>query len=127
MPLSFAWFALAYLALLACDACLKLAGYNRFQRAVSRFPLRPRRGFAPSPRALARVVDRAAAYYFKRAWCLQRSAVTAVLLRLLGWPAQVVIGVRRIPFLAHAWVEVDFAVINDREAVGRFYERIDRW
>lgn len=71
-------------------------------------------------------VDRAAALYFKRAWCLQRSATATFLLRRAGFPAEMVIGVQRMPFAAHAWVELDGEVANDRPGVRETYRVIER-
>jgi hypothetical protein len=109
------WLALSWLGLLLADLVLGLLGFHRFHALLSRIPTRrPERDDPALATALSRVVDRAAAFYFKRAWCLQRSAVTAVLLRLQGVPAKLVIGVHRVPFQAHAWVELQGRVINDQ-------------
>jgi hypothetical protein len=66
-------------------------------------------------------VHRACVWYPKRTLCLQRSAVTTCLLRLYGVPAVMKIGVRPMPFLAHAWVEVEGSVVNDWPRVKHFY------
>ena len=58
----------------------------------------------------------ACCFYPKRALCLQRSAVLVRLLRSNGVPAQVIIGAQKLPFKAHAWVEIDGQIINDRLA-----------
>jgi len=71
-------------------------------------------------------VDNAAVFYYKRVLCLQRSAAGALLLRRAGYPAELVIGCRKIPFQAHAWVEVAGTVVNDNAAVTRFYTVLDR-
>ena len=69
-------------------------------------------------------VERACVWYPKQALCLQRSAVTACLLRSFGVQAQMRIGVRPMPFLAHAWVEVDGVVVNDFPGVKSFYRSL---
>jgi hypothetical protein len=66
-------------------------------------------------------VNSACVWYPKRVLCLQRSAVGACLLRHCGIPAKMVIGVRIMPILAHAWVEVDGAVVNDVPRVQQYY------
>jgi len=38
-----------------------------------------------------------------------------------------VIGAQSLPFEAHAWVEVDGRVINDRPYVGQIYAELDRF
>lgn len=109
------WFLAAWLGLIVGDLVLGLSGFQRFHALLRRVPVRgPERDSVALATALARVVDRAAAFYFKRAWCLQRSAVAMALMRLHGVPAKLAIGVHRVPFQAHAWVELRGRVINDR-------------
>lgn len=71
---------------------------------------------------LCNAVHRACVWYPKKTLCLQRSAVTTCLLRSCGMPALMKIGVRPMPFLAHAWVEVDGSVVNDWPRVKQFYQ-----
>jgi hypothetical protein len=61
-------------------------------------------------------VDLAACFYFKRVRCLQRSTVLVRLLRKHGIDGRLVIAYRPIPFLAHAWAEVDRGVVGDSSA-----------
>jgi len=65
---------------------------------------------------LCDAVDLAACFYFKPVRCLHRSSVIVRLLRKLGINGRLVIGYRRTPFLAHAWVEVDGRVVGDSSA-----------
>jgi hypothetical protein len=60
-----------------------------------------------------RTVAAVSSFYWKPVPCLQRSVVTASLLRRYGIEAQVVIGCRAAPFACHAWVEVNGRVVND--------------
>ena len=72
-------------------------------------------------------VERARVYYVKRAWCLQSAAAATCFARLVGARAELVIGVRHIPFYAHAWVEVDeHVVMNDRPELHTLYQVIAR-
>ncbi len=71
---------------------------------------------------LCNAVHRACVWYPAKTLCLQRSAVTTCLLRSYGVPAVMKIGVRPMPFLAHAWVEVDNSVVNDWPRVKQFYQ-----
>jgi len=75
---------------------------------------------------LCRAVDLACIWYGKRVLCLQRSAATACLLRRHGIPAQLVIGIQQIPFNAHAWVEVEGQVVNDRPYMQEMYAVLER-
>ena len=83
----------------------------------------------PQPDVTARVcraVEEACIWYFKRAYCLQRSAVAAWMLRRRGVAAQLVIGFRPAPVDSHAWVEVNGSVVNDRPQYQKFFRVLDR-
>jgi Transglutaminase-like superfamily len=101
-----------------------LAGFVHVHERIRRTPIAPREPVAVSDGVWA--VDEACVWYLKRAACLQRSAVTAWLLRRHGVPAHVVIGYRPIPFESHAWVEVDGKVVNDRPQYQKFFTVIER-
>jgi hypothetical protein len=62
-------------------------------------------------------VNLACAWYPKHVLCLQRSAVITCLLRHCGVSNQMVVGAQKLPFKAHAWVEVAGKVINDESEV----------
>jgi transglutaminase-like putative cysteine protease len=110
--------ALGLSLLATTDLLLLLAPFSVFYQFIRSFPVRQcDRDPAPVVARTCRTLDRAASCYFKRAWCLQRSAATVLLLRFRGVPAQLVIGVERVPFYAHAWVEVAGRVVNDNPEV----------
>jgi Transglutaminase-like superfamily len=71
-------------------------------------------------------VDYACVWYPKQALCLQRSFVTTYLLRKHSVAAQMVLGAQKLPFKAHAWVEVDGRAINERSNVQATYAVWDR-
>jgi Transglutaminase-like superfamily len=83
------------------------------------------RGHATRVEAL-RAVDLACVFYFKEVLCLQRSAAATCLLRKHGVRAEMVIGVQHIPFRAHAWVEIDGSVVNDKPYVTQMYAVLER-
>ncbi len=58
--------------------------------------------------------------------CLPRSLALFRYLRSLGAPAEHVIGVRRVPFGAHAWVEVDGQPLLDADHIVKDYRPIAR-
>ncbi len=121
------WFLLSFASLLCIDLMLRLRGFERFHHTLRRWPTRaPRRVDARAVSRICAAVDQAAGFYFKRAWCLQRSAATTCLLRLRGFPAHLVIGVHRMPFAAHAWVELDGRVVNDEPRMCSSFEVIER-
>jgi hypothetical protein len=71
-------------------------------------------------------VNFACVWYPKQALCLQSSFVTTYLLRKHGIPAQMVLGAQKLPFKAHAWVEVDGRAVNERSNVQETYAVWDR-
>jgi len=65
-------------------------------------------------------------FYWKPIRCLQRSVVTARVMRSAGLPAEIVIGYRLNPFLSHAWVEMDGHVVNDSPVYQRSLQVVER-
>lgn len=80
-------------------------------------------GSDPAPELMRRTVRRVArvaAFFPGRAECLEQSLALLVLLRRRGLDAELRIGVERLPFTAHAWVEHAGRPINESaEYVGR--------
>ena len=92
------------------EAMLGFRGvHKRVQPLVSRQPA----GSSEMEAAVCDAVRRVVPFYWKRVQCLQRSVVTARVLRAYGSRAEVVIGYRLAPFVAHAWVEVGGKIVND--------------
>ena len=82
-----------------------------------------------APKDAARIcqaVAYACIWYAKPVLCLQRSAVAVTLLRKYGILAEMVIGAQRLPLKAHAWVEVDGRVVNDKPEVQTDYLVMER-
>ena len=79
-----------------------------------------------SAELLCDAVDTACVFYPKRVMCLQRSAVTAMLLRRHGFAAECVIGAQILPFKSHAWVELHGQVINDKSYIPELYRELER-
>ena len=118
---------LAYGTLIVIDGVLKLGGFGRMHRLVRGFPVRRHtRATIETAHRICGAVDRAASYYPKRAWCLQRSVAAVCLLRLAGYPAELVIGAHRLPFYAHAWAEIGREVVNDEATVQTWYGVLER-
>jgi Transglutaminase-like superfamily len=116
----------AYLKLIYFDVYVARGNFAALYNRVRGCPVRHR---APLPDPVPRIcsaVDMACIWYWKRTPCLQRSAATACLLRRYGVPAQLVIGVQHLPFRAHAWVEVDSHVVNDKPYTAEMYLALDR-
>jgi len=116
----------AYWKLISMDRCLARGDFASVHEKVRSFPVRSGR---PSPGIVERIcsaVDMACIWYWKQVFCLQRSAATACLLREYGVRAEMVIGAQHLPFKAHAWVEVDGQVVNDKPYVPEIYAVLDR-
>lgn len=100
-----------------------------FAKLYQRVRSEPTRQRQPSSVACARAcdaVDRACVLYFRQVQCLQRSAATVCLLRQLGLAARLVIGAQLLPFRAHAWVEIQGIIVNDKVSVTESYAVLDR-
>jgi len=111
----------ALFGMAAVTLILKTSGFATLLQAVKNWPVRVQRIGVTTEGRVCAAVDTATTWFPKQALCLQRSAVTACLLRLHGIDGQMVIGCRKIPFKAHAWVEVNGLVTNDKRQVQEFY------
>jgi hypothetical protein len=121
---------LALLALPLSAAALRLAGFRRWQRALTRL--------APPGSAVcasdwrqglraARLVELAARRGPVRGNCLSQSLTLWWLLRRQGVGSELRIGVcvRAGQFAAHAWVEQAGVVLNDSADVGQRFAPFD--
>ena len=134
----------AFFLVMFYDLLLARDDFPGIHRRVQKCPIRKRR----PPDALDDVLDarnganslddeaitdtvcsalnNACVWYPRRAECLQRSAVLTCLLRRYGLPAQMVIGTQKLPFRAHAWVELHGRVVNDKQDMPVLYAEIAR-
>lgn len=106
----------AFPVLIAFDLIMHAISFRALHGVVKSFPVLFHR--IPDIRRARRIcerVNRAATFYFKRAWCLQRSATAVCFLRIAGYPAQLVIGAQKTPFYAHAWADLLGEMVNDHE------------
>jgi transglutaminase superfamily protein len=107
--------ARAFVDLVFYDLSAWLAGYPRIRAIVKRTRLKNEVAGAETIRLVCSAVDIASCFYFKKVLCLHRSFVAVRLLRKTGVKADLVIGSRPVPFLSHAWAEVDGRVVNDKQ------------
>lgn len=106
----------AYLLLIAHDAFMARHDLAALHRQIKSFPQRTIEPHAGAAELVSHALNVACAFYPKQALCLQRSAVLVKMLRRRGVPAHMVIGAQKLPFKAHAWVEVNGTIVNDRLA-----------
>jgi hypothetical protein len=116
----------AYLRLIQFDSYLARGDFEALYNKVRNFPIGKKPASLNSVERVCSAVDMACIWYWKEALCLQRSAATACLLKRHGFPAQLVIGAQQMPFKAHAWVEVDGCVVNDKPYTPEMYAVLDR-
>jgi hypothetical protein len=95
--------------------------FARLHRIVHRWKASDKKAPPQVTDRVCDAVNHACIWYPKRALCLQRSAVTTCLLRSCGVTAQMVIGAQKLPFKAHAWVEVGGQPVNERTDVQAVY------
>lgn len=116
----------ALLGLFTFDLLLLLGKFSTVHRVVRQWKVF--KGSAPAgiTHRVSTAVDLACMLYPKQALCLQRSFVTVCVLRSQGVSAQMVLGAQKIPFRAHAWVEVDGRPVNERSNVHARYKVWDR-
>jgi hypothetical protein len=116
----------AYVSLLRLEPFLVRGNFAGLYDLVRRQRTRPNRHPSFTTEQLCHAVDLACAWYWKQALCLQRSAAAVSLLRNYGIGAQLVIGAQLKPFQAHAWVEVNGHVVNDKSYTNELYAVLDR-
>jgi hypothetical protein len=116
----------AYLTLIYFDLYLARGSFAALYAKVRNYPIGKNTEARYAVERICGAVDMACIWYWKEALCLQRSAATACLLKRFGVPAQMMIGAQQMPFKAHAWVEVDGHVVNDKPYMREMYDVLDR-
>jgi Transglutaminase-like superfamily len=116
----------AYWMLVRFDRLVARGDFHGLYDRVQSAPLRVGRATEGSLEEICSAVDMASIWYWKQVRCLERSASLACLLRSCGVPAELVIGAQRMPFKAHAWVEVQGRVVNDKPYLPEIYAVLDR-
>lgn len=116
----------AYLRLIQFDLCLARGNFQALYEKVRSYPIRQATVLAKPVERVCAAVDMACIWYCKEVLCLQRSAATTCLLKEHGVPAQMILGAQQIPFKAHAWVEVDERVVNDKPYMREIYAVLDK-
>lgn len=116
----------AYLSLIRFDLYLARGDFESLYERVRKYPTGKKASSPDSVERICSAVDMACIWYWKEALCLQRSAATACLLRKYGVSAHLVLGAQQMPFKAHAWVEVDGKVVNDKQYVPEMYGILTR-
>lgn len=117
----------ALLLLFSGEVVRKLGGFQSIHRSVEAWTLSLKTQSGDETLANAcSAVNRACTWHPKRSLCLQRASVLVCLLRSLGFPAEMVIGVHKMPFYGHAWAEVGGEVVNDHANAQKFFHVLSR-
>jgi hypothetical protein len=116
----------AYLRLIQFDLFLTRGNFQALYDKVRCYPIRKMPASVGSTERICAAVDMACIWYWKEVLCLQRSAATACLLKRRGVHAQMMIGAQQMPFKAHAWVEVEGCVVNDKPYMREIYAVLDQ-
>lgn len=116
----------AYWKLVLFDFYIARGNFSALYGRVRSSPLAHKVSHSNTVDRVCEAVNMAAIWYWKEALCLQRSAATACLLKEHGVPAKMVIGAQQMPFRAHAWVEIDDRIVNDKPYLRDMYVVLDR-
>jgi hypothetical protein len=116
----------AYRNLMQFDLYLARGDFAALYAKVRGYRLRSRDATPDELERICSAIDVASIWYWKEVLCLQRSAATVCLLKNYGVAAELIIGAQQIPFKAHAWVEVDGRVVNDKPYMREMYAVLDR-
>ena len=116
----------AYSRLIQFDLYLARGTFSVLYQKVRDYPIANSTPPGNVVDQICSAVDMACIWYWKEALCLQRSAAAACLLKNYGVRARMVIGAQQKPFRAHAWVEVDGRVVNDKPYVSEMYAVLER-
>lgn len=117
----------ALFALFAYDVLCRSCSFEAIYVMVKHWSISRKSG--DEQNAVERVcnaVNYACIWYPKQVLCLQRSFATTYLLRKENVDAHMVLGAQKLPFKAHAWVEVDGRAVNERSNVQATYAVWDR-
>ena len=121
--------AAAFIEFAFYEVIRKFGGFYARHKIIRKWPIsnvHRRLDDAALP-AVCDAVHAAAVWYPKQTLCLQKASVTTSLLRQHGFQADMKIGVRKQPFHAHAWVEVEGQVVGDHQNVRKYFREIASW
>jgi hypothetical protein len=116
----------AFFMLIAYDILSALCRFQTIYSMVRSWKVKGKTAEAGVVDRVCVAVNYACIWYPKQALCLQRSFVVIYLLRKHGIAAQMILGAQKLPFKAHAWVEVDGRPINERSNVQATYAVWDK-
>jgi Transglutaminase-like superfamily len=112
--------------LLRFQSCLLRGQFAKLHERVRSYPCSPVVAYREIAQQICAAVDVSCLFWLRSVSCLHRSAATVCVLRHHGVPVPITIGIQQWPFKAHAWVELDNLVINDKSYMPEMYLVLDR-
>src|SRR5262249_16307736 len=116
----------AFKELILYEILIMLGGFPR----VRKFVLNTKRSSRNPPEDAVKTpmyaVGIAGCFYVREVKCLHRSFAATRMLRKLGVAAELIIATRPLPFMSHAWVEVNNEIVNDKPGYKRKLLVMDR-
>jgi hypothetical protein len=116
----------AFKELICYDILVKMGGFKRVRVYVQKTSRKELDAPPETVKEVVEAVDIAGVFYYKRVMCLHRSFAAVRLLRKSGVRAELIIASRPLPFLSHAWVEVDSQIVNDKPGYKRKLQVMER-
>ena len=115
----------AYVQLIRMDRRISHGDFQALYERVRKQRVRDRHVTESTIEQICLAIDTACTWHWKEIACLARSSATVCLLRRHGVQAMLLIGTQEMPFRAHAWVEVEGRVVNDRPYIREIYAVLD--
>lgn len=116
----------AFADLVLYDILVVLGGFPRIRSLVKKTRAKNKPTNNETIKRICNAVDIASCFYLKQVRCMHRSFVAVRLLRKAGVKADLVIASRPVPFVSHAWVEVNEHVVNDKQGYKRRLTEMER-
>ena len=116
----------ALFILLFYDLFVRPRGFHHIHTIVRRWSTSDKAANQHAIDDVSSAVNYACIFYPKHVLCLQRAFLTTYLLRSRGVAAQMVLGAQKLPFRAHAWVEVAGQPVNEKSTVNAIYSVWER-
>ncbi len=116
----------ALVALFVCDMIVSFRPFKVFHSTIKQWTVANTFGGQDTIDRVCAAVNYACVWYPKHALCLQRSFALTYLLRKHGVAAHLILGAQKLPFKAHAWVEVNGQALNERSDVQAIYSVWER-
>jgi len=108
------------------DILTNLGGFKQVRVYVQQTSRKELDAPPETVKQVVEAVDIASVFYYRRVMCLHRSFAAVRLLRKRGVKAELIIASRPLPFLSHAWVEVDNQIVNDKPGYKRKLQVMER-